>query len=120
MSVMRLTDASTTIDFDPAAGYIQPRILRATHHRAATGKSYSYKWWEKERWEVPTDRLSKTDADQLNSWWDSLTELTFYPDMINSPTTSYTVLLKNTTAPMRMQGPVFADKYSGTLILEEI
>ncbi len=117
---MKLVVNATTIEFDPARGYIAPRILDVSHHRAASGKNLSYKWWKKRRWEVPLDRFSKEDADQINTWWEALTTLTFYPDLINSSTTSHTVLLKNTTAPVaEMQPATFATHYTGILILEE-
>ena len=117
---MKLVKNATTIEFDPAVGYIAPRILDVSHHRAASGKNFSYKWWKKRRWEVPLDRFSKAEADQINTWWEALTTLTFYPDLINSPATSYTALLKNTTAPVaEMQPATFATHYTGILILEE-
>lgn len=117
---MKLVKDATTIEFDPARGYIAPAILDVSHHRAASGKNYSYKWWKKLRWEVPLDRFSKADAEQINSWWEALATLTFYPDLINLPATSYSALLKNATAPLaEMQSPTFAIHYTGTLILEE-
>lgn len=115
-----LPNSPDLLEFDPAIGNIAPRILDVSHHRAASGKNLSYKWWKKQRWEVPLDRFSKADADQINTWWEALTTLTFYPDLINSPATSYTVLLKNTTAPVaEMQPATFATHYTGILILEE-
>lgn len=117
---MKLAYNGNEFEFDPAEGYIAPRILDVSHHRAANGKSYSYKWWIKRRWEVPLDRVEKTDADQINSWWEDLSELTFYPDLINDPSTSPTVLLKNAGAPLsEMQRPTFAVHYTGIIILEE-
>jgi len=118
---MKLVKDATTIEFDPAAGYIAPGILDVSHHRATSGKGLSYKWWKKHRWEVPLDRFSKADAEQINSWWEALTTLMFYPDLINSPATTYSVLLKNDVAPVsEMQLAVFATHYMGILILEEI
>jgi len=118
---MKLVKDATTIEFDPARGYIAPAILDVSHHRAASGKGLSYKWWKKLRWEVPLDRIAKAMAEQFNSWWETLTPLAYTPDQINAPATTYTVLLKNATAPLaEMQSPTFAIHYTGTLILEEI
>jgi len=117
---MKLVKDATTIEFDPAQGNIAPVILDVSHHRAASGKNLSYKWWKKLRWEVPLDRFSKADADQINTWWEALATLTFYPDLINSPATTYSVLLKNDVAPVsEMQPATFATHYTGILILEE-
>lgn len=117
---MKLVANGTTIEFDPAQGYIAPMILDVSHHRAASGKGLSYKWWKKLRCEVPLDRIAKAMAEQFNSWWETLTPLTYTPDQINAPTTTYTVLLKNDVAPVsEMQPATFATHYTGILILEE-
>jgi len=117
---MKLVKDATTIEFDPAQGYIAPVILDVSHHRAASGKGLSYKWWKKQRWEVPLERFSKADAEQINSWWEDLATLTFYPDLINSPATTFSVLLKNDVAPLgEMQPATFATHYMGILIIEE-
>lgn len=117
---MKLVKNATTLEFDPAIGYTAPGILDVSHWRSTSGKNHSYKWWKKGRWEVPLDRFSKADAEQINAWWEALASLTFYPDLINSPATSYTVLLKNDMAPVSiMQRPTFGIHYAGTLILEE-
>ena len=120
MSAIRVTDGATTIDFDPAEGYIEPKILDKTHHRAIDGTALAYKWWAKRRWEIPLDRIAKSDADQFNTWWEALTSLTLTPDMVNASTTTFTVLLRNDTAPVSaMQPKVFATHYAGVLIFEE-
>ena len=119
--VMKLVKNTIAIEFDPAEGYVAPQILEVSHHRASSGKSYSYKWWKKGRWEVPMERISKSDAEQINSWWEDLSELSFYPDLINEPTVSYSVILKNDVAPLsEMQNPQFAIFYAGNLVLEEV
>ncbi len=117
---MKLTDGSNTLEWDPAGGFIAPRILDISRSRAAAGKSYTYKWWIKRRWEIPMEFVSKSDFEQVDTWWLTPTSLTFTPDQINASGTTYTVLIRNDISPLsEMQGAEFAVLYGGILILEE-
>ncbi len=117
---MKLADNGNTFEWDPAVGNVAPRILDVSHHRAANGKSYSYKWWIKRRWEIPMELEAKSDFEQIDDWWLNVTELTFTPDQINDSGTTYTVVIKNEVSPLsEMQGAQFAVYYGGILILEE-
>jgi len=117
---MKLTDGSNTLEWDPGEGFIAPRILDISRHRAAAGKSYAYKWWIKRRWEIPMEFIAKSDFEQVDTWWLTPTSLTFTPDQINASTTTYTVLIRNDISPLsEMQGAEFAVYYAGILILEE-
>lgn len=118
---MKLTDDTDDFEFDPSIGFITPRILDVSRHRGSAGKGYIYKWWEKRRWEIPLEKIAKSDFDQIDTWWSGITELTFTPDQINASGTTYTVIIRNDMSPLsEMEGPQFAIYYTGILILEEI
>lgn len=117
---MKLADNGNSVEWDPATGFIAPRILDISRHRAAAGKGYTYKWWIKRRWEIPMEFVSKSDFEQIDTWWLTPTSLTFTPDQINDSTTTYTVIIRNDISPLSgMQGAEFAIYYGGILILEE-
>lgn len=118
---MRLTDGITTIDFSPEAGYVKPDAFDTVRHSAISGKEYSYKFSKKRYWEVPLADIPIADATTINDWRDNLAQLTFYDDMINVPSISYTVRLHNDEKPLSTFGiPHWEDKFNGTLILREI
>lgn len=121
MSIMRLTDGSTTIDFDPGFGYTLPDDFEEAVLRTLNGKEYRYPFYHSKRWEIPLKYLVKSKADQFNTWRQNNTELTFYPDYENAPATSYSVRIQNATNPLaKMDEPTFDTYYSGTLILQEV
>jgi len=119
MAKMRLSDGVTDVDFDPIEGYEVPESRRRTTHKTLDGSLYVYEWGNKRRDEVPVIAIEKTDADQFNEWWQDMTELKYYYDYENNPSSYVTVVIINETQPLQMMTMEWQDKYYGTLILRE-
>jgi len=121
MATMRLTDGTNTVDFDPGEGYTIPDDFEESVLRALDGTEYRYRFYKKKRWEIPLKYVPKADAEIINGWREDNEDLSFYPDLEDSPETFYTVRIQNTTRPLsKMAGKVFDTYYEGTLILQEI
>ncbi len=118
---MRITDGTTTIDFSPQDGYIKPNRFDAPQHEAISGKAYVYTFFKKGRWELPLDFISSNDAGTINGWHENKAQLTFYDDLINKPSTSYTVRIWNNESPLdNFRLASWEDKFNGVLILRAI
>lgn len=121
MAVMKLVVTATTIEFDPQRGYRKPRAKRITRNRAQSGKIFSYKFFIKRKYEVPVAWFNKTDADQINLWWEDDEDVTFFPDLINIPGTSVLCKIINDEAPFpEFSGVDWETFFQGQIILEEI
>jgi len=122
MSVMKLVEVAVkTLTFDPDMGYSFPDILEAKHHRTKSGKLFSFKFYHKRKWSVPISWFDSTDATSIYTWWTALTQLEFYPDLVNAPATKYNVRLVNRIRPLnKFIGPNFETKFQGKLEIEEI
>lgn len=118
---VRVAYSGTNIDFSPQRGYDKPFIKEIKRKRAKDGTLYSYKFFVKGRWELPIRFMSSTNAGYLNTWWDNDYTVTFYPDMINSPATSYSCKITNSDRPLS-SFPIgyWEENFEGSLILEEI
>lgn len=118
---MRLTYSGTNVNFAPAMGYSKPDVLDVVHRRTGNGTLRSKKFYYKYRWEVPVVWFDSTDTGNINSWWQNVYDLTFIPDLINAPGTSYTVRIVNDTRPLlQFSGPNWETYYQGTIILEQV
>jgi len=116
----RLTYGGTSVNFSPGLGYSKPDVLDVIHKRTKSGALKSYKHFYKYRWECPVSWFDSTDAGNINSWWSNVYDLTFIPDYINAPGTSYTVRIVNSNRPLlQFSGPNWETYYQGTIILEQ-
>lgn len=117
----RLTYSGTNVDFAPGFGYSKPGILDVVHKRSKSGALKSYKHFYKGRWECPVSWFDSTDTTNINTWWQNVYDLTFVPDLINAPGTSYTVRIMNSNTPLlQFSGPYWETYYEGTIILEQV
>ncbi len=118
---MRLTDGSTTINFNSEVGFKTPNRFDIKRHVALSGKEYSYRYHGKGSWEVPLDLVSEADAIVINGWHSNISELTYTPDLINYPSTTHQVRIHNGERPLpNARPPLWADNFQGTLALVEI
>jgi len=117
---IRITYSGTNVDISPGFGYAKPDIMDVTHARSKNGTLYSYKHYNKLRWEIPATWIDSTDAANILSWWQNVYDLTFVPDMVNAPGTSHTVRIVNSNRPLlSFSGPNWETYYAGTIILEQ-
>ena len=118
---MKITDGSSPISFSPAIGYTKPDDMKILRNRSNNGTLYSYNIFYKRRWEVPLTQLIKASSDQINTWWNSNTTLSFYPDMINTPSTYYSVKITNAERPLlAFTDFQFETLYEGAMTLQQI
>ena len=120
--VMKLEEVGIIdITFDPAPGYSKADDMNVLHTRSNDGTLYSYKIYHKRRWEVPLTQFNKTKATQINSWWQSLTQLRFYPDLIYDASTYFNARITNTERPLLgMTKYTFEILYEGSVTIMEI
>jgi len=120
MDTMRLTYGGTSVNFSPGPGYSEPDVMDVVHKRSKNGTLHSYKHFNKGRWECPVSWFDATDTANINSWWANIYDLTFIPDLIGAPGTSYTVRIVNSNKPLlQFSGPNWRIYYAGTIILEQ-
>ena len=121
MSVMKLVEGATEIGFDPSVGYSEPEELDVSRLESISGKEYSYKIYSKKKWIVPLEFISTADTTQINTWWRDLTTVTFYPDLVDNPATTYSIRIRNATKPLASFGvPYWQDGFRGRLEIREI
>jgi len=119
MAVIKLSDGYTDITFEGVKYYRQPDILKVSKHRSMDGTLHVRKWYKRGRWEIGLTLIPKATADVINGWWENTTSLTFYPDLVNTPTESFTVKLVNSARPLNaMTGKQFGEYYDGELQIE--
>jgi hypothetical protein len=117
----KLKSGATEIEFNPLAGYQVSRIQQIFRWRSTSGKLYAYQFFtDKWRYEIPVIITVAADANQINTWAKSNTELTFYYDLINEAAQTKTVHIINDGDPLQMMEYTWENRYEGTIILEEI
>jgi len=120
MSVMKLVNGATEIVFDPDFGYKIPDINKVEHHRTGSGKLFSFKFYFKKKWTIPLRGLPKSDADQINTWWENIDAIEFYPDLIYNAATKYNITIVSRTRPLDSYFGLHWEVYfNGKLELEE-
>lgn len=117
---MTLNDGSVTVTFSPIRGYEKPDDHDRKQYKAMDGTLYIYEWSHWGKWSIPLNKIPKADYDQLLSWWQNRTQLTFTPDT-DVPGTTYTVKMTNESNSLRMMfGTGWRNKHEGTLTLREV
>jgi len=117
---MRLTDGGNTVNFSPILGFATPYARREAVNVTISGKRFVHKWHQKRLDDSPLVNVSQADRDQLFTWWDSKTELTWTPDLDGAPGTTFTVKLMNPIFPLQLFHLKDFDVYAGTLVIVEV
>lgn len=87
-------------------------VLRADS-RTIGGLVSTYKWGDYEAWDVPLTYVPSSDVMQINEWWETQQQLTFYFDE-----TSYDVYILG-NCPFQSPAKPYYDSYNGTLNLQK-
>lgn len=120
MALMKLVSGvPVTVQFSPIPEYQAPDDQNRLVKYAIDGTVHIIKPYKKHRYSIPLNNVSSTDATQIITWWQSLTALSFYPDLTNTPDTYYTVNIVNRQAPLNNMFP-FETIYEGILELREV
>jgi len=117
---LRTTSNTSTVTFNPFKGYIRPDFFNEFIGRSLAGRIFIQQTCTKKRWEIPLQIISATNAVIINTWRVNNTPLRFIPDLINAPTTYYSVTIQNKEAALEeMTWPLFNNKWNGKLMLQE-
>ncbi len=120
MAIMKLVDTiPTTKEFSPIPEYTAPDNQKRLLKYAIDGTLHIIKPYKKHLYSIPLNNISSADATQIISWWESLTVLSFYPDLTNTPDTYYSVNITNTEVPLSLMFP-FSNIYEGALQIREV
>ena len=117
---IRWTDGGDTIDLSPVLGYVSPYRRRESVNVTLSGKTFTHKWNQKLREDVPLMNVSAANRAQFFTWWDSKTKLTYTPDLDGAPGTTFTVKLMGDTFPFQLFNPASFDTYAGALLVVEV
>lgn len=110
-----------TIEFSPLSdgSYTAPEEQARMVKKMIDGSIRIIKPYKKHLYSIPLNNVSSANYAIFTIWWQNLEYLDFYPDLINTPTTYYEVIITNTRNPFtRMQSGT--ELYEGTLQLREV
>lgn len=116
----RITDGTSSLDISPIRGQNDPENRGRDLMVNKAGVTDAHDWGGKNVYEVPFNNLSKTKAEQLLTWWDSLTVLTFTPDLQGAPGTTKSVLIDEVPRPVQMWGGNWDNLFAGQITLYEV
>ena len=116
----RITDGTSSVDISPIRGQNDPENRGREIMTNKAGVTDAFDWGGKNVYEVPFNSLSETKADQLITWWDSLTVLTFTPDLQGDPGATKSVLIDEVPRPVQMWGGNWDTLFAGLLTLYEV
>lgn len=117
---IRWTDGGNTITLSPILGYVSPYRRRESVNVTLSGKTFTHKWSQKLRENVPLVNVSAANRNQFYTWWNAKTELTYTPDLDGAPGTTYTVKLMDDSFPLQLFNLAVFNTYAGTLIVVEV
>ena len=117
----RQSYAGTNVDLGLGPGYDRVQKTERVSPRSLDGTLYDYSFYTSKLKEIiPIIDMIKTDADNINTWWENLRECTWYPNYTDHSGTSYSVKIMNDEQPLWFRYLAHLEAhYSGTLILEE-
>lgn len=118
MALYKLSDGTSSVDFDPTRGHNIPET-RIRQHIEGTDKPDDHEWGNAEKYEVPLINLTKARADQLLEWWTDMEPLTFTPDQA-SPGDTIQMIIDGVERPLNMWHHKFDSKHAGNLVLCEV
>lgn len=119
---MKLVAGGTTIEFSPllSPDYEQPDDRDRKFFEADDGTRYYSDYGKMGKYSPALNNISKTDADQINTWWQNSTMMTFTADLQGAPATTIFVRLLNEQRPIQMWYPGWQAKYTGLLNIHEV
>lgn len=118
--LMKLYKSPTTVEFSPLRELDVPEDLNRVINKSLSGIIYEHIWSDKETYEVPISKISKADAEQINTWWRNGDQISFYYDLENFPSGNFNARIVNEDRPMQMMYETgWATYYYGTLLIRE-
>lgn len=80
MALYKLSDGTNNVDLSPTRGLNVPETRIRKHIENKDGLSDDYEWGNAQKYDVPLININKAKADQLSTWWENMTVLTFAPE----------------------------------------
>jgi len=120
---MQFTAGGTTITLTPT---LEPVFNRSDqrikgHFQSRNGQRQYWQTGSAYKSDVSLNNISKADADQLNTWWRSLSIITFTPNTDEPGTTLPARISPGGQAPLQMWFDTgFQDRYAGTITIVEV
>ena len=118
-----VTIKTTEVTISPREGYLTPQERKRTILRTGNNKIFMYEWADSSnlrRWEITLNNISESDKSTIETWWEDMDWVNFWPDTVNYGSTYHRVRILNETDPFNMQYPFWEDTFEGTLLLREI
>ncbi len=116
----KITDGTSSVDISPIRGQNEPENRGREVMINKAGVTDAFDWGGKNVYEVPFNALSKEKADQLITWWDNLTVLTYTPDLQGDAGTTKSVIIDEVPRPVQMWGGDWDTLFAGLLTLYEV
>jgi len=118
-----VTIKTAEVTISPREGYLAPQERKRTTLRTLNNKIFLYEWADSDnlrRWEIILNNISESDKSTIETWWQDMDWVNFWPDTINYGSTYHRVRILNETHPFNMQYPSWENIFEGTLLIREI
>lgn len=111
------TGTEDKIEIEPLYDYQQSIEKIQTVHKLKGGGHKIYVWGKQDRISLSLEYVSQSNADDINTWWKSGTELILYVT-VGVVETTYNIKIMGKATPLRSFSKPYTDQYKGKLILE--
>ena len=111
-------DSSTEVTLPPEYDYQAPTVKIDSRFRSKSGKLYTYKWGDYDKFDFSVQYLSNSSAAIVNSWWSTDTELLFFVASDNGNTEVSSVMIQNKSEPFTEFQPPYIEYKKGKILLE--
>jgi hypothetical protein len=110
-------NSADAIQLYPEYDYKEPEKIIESSHRTLSGREYHYKFGDFRHFEFSLKFVSLANADIVNSWYNTRTELKFF---VSSDTTTdvFSVMIMNRQSPLAEFIKPYVTYKKGKLILE--
>lgn len=119
---MMLGVPGSYIELTPDYSYTFTKVVDRQDIRTKQGGLYTYLGQGSYRkFSLPLSWVSTADRAQVNSWWETATELQWKENGLDFPSSLYTVRITGGEEPFQtFVEPYFQVQFSGTIILETV
>ena len=114
---LKLAVGATEIEISPLPGWNIPKATGREMVGVKNGYMDFHKYGSQEAYEIPINDISDTDADQIHTWWENMTTITFTPDLQGAPGTTVEMKIDGFERPLQMWNGNYDDKYAGVIYL---
>lgn len=120
---MKLMDTKgNVVWFSPSGTYSATKENNINDYTALNGRAIQYEWFSVLLWKIGMNMVLAATATQIQTWWMNRTVLTYYPDVIDHPDQSYSVMVdgKDMPLPDHETQVAWNTRRKGTLALRQV